>query len=468
MAIKTSNQITFTGRSAIGAVDFQIYSVDGFEFNDNLNSIELKTIVLKNGQEIDTGVSYQWKWWNVESALDDKYESIADATSSTLIVNSIDFFAFSSLKCEITYDGVIYEDYVSLTRKTPVYTAVAKFFNGNNIITTDDSYLVVYVELYKDNIQEEVLYTNNLYKSDENTVQDGIIITDADDQYQDGDMLYFVCKNTIDDVFEYDVVLGQYVSGEWKVVPYNYTYMNDTFAHSISPVLFIPKEKIPKSLNINFEIYNNGIVVARASATVLDLNDPVVSTDTPLNPQVGQLWLNTSVSPSVLKMWDGSNWVDSGYQDGNVVYTSKPNNGYSSGDLWVLADGESCGDYGPGSMLKSTTTSSTFNDSHWIDAIEQVTTMHNDIYQTFGFSRDSSNGKMQGLTIGQTDNAFYVNITSTEMGFYDASKNKVVSIGNQSATIKNLTVKDGAFFDCEVHFGDFILKTESNGSLSLA
>lgn len=456
------------GDSGADAVDFQIYSVDGFEFNDYLTSIELKTVVFQNGQEITSDISYQWKWWNGESVEDDKYESIESAILPTLTVNSSDFFAFASLKCEVVYDGIVYEDYVSLTQKTSIYTAIAKFFNGSNIITTDDDYLIAYIELYKDNVQEEVLYTNNVYKSNENIVRDDMISTDIDGTYEDGDMMYFVCKNTDDDIAEYDTVLGQYESGNWAMIPFKYTYTNDLFVNSTSPVLFIPKEKISKALNLNFEIKENDVVIARTTATVLDLNDPVVSRTSPTDPQVGQLWLNTSTSPSILKMWDGSAWVDSGYQNGNVVYTSKPKNGYSSGDLWILADGEACGDYGPGSMLKSTIASSVFDKSHWVDAIEQVTTMHNDIYQTFGFSKDDEDGNIKGLTIGQTDGAFYVNITSTEMGFYDASKNKVVSIGNQSATIKNLTVQDGAFFDCEVHFGDFILKTESNGSLSLA
>ena len=63
------------------------------------------------------------------------------------------------------------------------------------------------------------------------------------------------------------------------------------------------------------------------------------------------------------------------------------------------------------------------------------------------------------------------------MGFYDNSNGQnqeVVSISNNSATIKNLTVNDDATFDCnatfnqQVKFGNFVWKTESNGSLSLA
>jgi hypothetical protein len=42
------------GDSGADAVDFQIYSVDGFEFNDELTSIELKTIAFQNGQKISS------------------------------------------------------------------------------------------------------------------------------------------------------------------------------------------------------------------------------------------------------------------------------------------------------------------------------------------------------------------------------------------------------------------------------
>lgn len=453
------------GDSGTDAVDFQIYSVDGFEFNDNLTSIELKTIAFQNGEEIISDVSYQWKWWNAESTFDDKYEIIADAIDSSLVVHSSDIYAFSSLKCEMTYDGIVYEDYVSFTKQVPVCTAITKFFDGNNIITAEEDYLIVYVELYKDNDPEEILYSNNVYKSDVNAIQDGIISTDIDGDYNDGDKIYFVCKTSSDGIVEYDVALGEYKAAQWQVVASNYTYKNDLFSRTTSPVVFIPKEKISRSLTVNFEVYDNGITIARTSAMMLDFNDPTISSTAPTNPSDGQLWLDMSVSPSILKMWDGNEWVNSGYQNGNVVYTSQPIDGYSEGDLWILADGEICGDFSSGSMLKATLTSSTFDESHWVDVDEEATEQKKNIRQYFLFNKDT------GLRIGQSDDMFYVNISSTEMGFYDASSGtaqKVVSISNQSATIKNLTVEDGATFNCEIKFGNFILKTESNGSLSLA
>ena len=113
--------------------------------------------------------------------------------------------------------------------------------------------------------------------------------------------------------------------------------------------------------------------------------------------------------------------------------------------------------------------------------IEDLRKMKEDVYQNFEFNKGS------GLTIGQTDNAFYANITSQEMGFYDNSdtnspNQKVVNIGNKSATIQNAVFQgsEGTQFENNVTFkqqiniskpnttAGFAWKLEQNGSLSLA
>ena len=455
------------GDSGTDAVDFQIYSVDGFEFGDDIKSITLQTIAFQGGQKISSGATYRWKWWNPNSTATDKYETITNQTTSSLTVNSTDTYAFATIKCEMTYGGITYEDYVRLTEETTVYTATVKFFNGNNVISTGDDYVIAYVELYKNNIPEELLQSDEVYVSSSTTVSSAGVITSTitNSNYSNGSLVYFVYKKSS----EYDVVLGQYSSNCWTVVSSgSYVYKNSLFTTATSPVIYIPKGKISKALNINCEVLKGDAVIARTSAMVMDLNDPIVSSTQPSNPQKGQLWLDTSVSPSLLKMYDGSKWVNSGYQSGNVVYTSQPTNGYTKGDLWILAEGEVCentkGKFEAGSLLKANTTSSTFNASHWEDAMGDNTAALNNIKQYFMFNAQT------GLRIGQLNEEFYVNISSEEMGFYDAqygTAKKVVSISNKAALIQDLTVKEGAKFDCEVEFGSFIWKTESNGGLSL-
>ncbi|MGH1288685.1 carbohydrate-binding protein CenC [Bacillus toyonensis] len=43
--------------------------------------------------------------------------------------------------------------------------------------------------------------------------------------------------------------------------------------------------------------------------TLLDLNDALISGSAPSNPTTGTLWIDSSVKPNVLKMWDGKSWV---------------------------------------------------------------------------------------------------------------------------------------------------------------
>ncbi|MED3090516.1 carbohydrate-binding protein CenC [Bacillus toyonensis] len=43
--------------------------------------------------------------------------------------------------------------------------------------------------------------------------------------------------------------------------------------------------------------------------TLIDLNDALISGSAPSNPTAGTLWIDSSVKPNVMKMWDGNNWV---------------------------------------------------------------------------------------------------------------------------------------------------------------
>jgi hypothetical protein len=140
-------------------------------------------------------------------------------------------------------------------------------------------------------------------------------------------------------------------------------------------------------------------------------------------------------------------------------------------------------EFGAGSMLRATrsrTEEEGFVASDWIDVDPELTKMRENVTQYFEFNSET------GLKIGQKDQKFYVNISATEMGFYDNSdaKNpnkKVVSIGNQSATIKNATIEESAAFQCQANFNNqinmcnpysssnigFTWKIEADGSLSL-
>ncbi len=112
-----------------------------------------------------------------------------------------------------------------------------------------------------------------------------------------------------------------------------------------------------------------------------------------------------------------------------------------------------------------------------------VNSINNDLEQHFDFSPS------QGLKILQGEGQkTYVQLSGEEMGFYTSDNNessqdavKVVSIGNNAATIKNLTVNDSASFIGNTKFDssleitnsqvsptpNFVFQVEADGSLTI-
>lgn len=55
-------------------------------------------------------------------------------------------------------------------------------------------------------------------------------------------------------------------------------------------------------------------MIAAAQIIIRDENDMQIAATAPANPTVNALWLDTSVTPNMLKRWDGTAWVDCGSQ----------------------------------------------------------------------------------------------------------------------------------------------------------
>lgn len=496
------------GDSGADAIVFEIYSVKGFVFRENVTEIELKAAAFIGGETI-TNATYTWEWWSEEGG---GYVTIVkDVQDPTLTVSDGDIYAYAGLRCIMNFDGGTYEDYVSLSNAATVYTAAVKFFDGSNIFEASEEFIVAYVDLYKDQQIEETVVTPYYYYHVDNTYdasanEHSFNSTAMDDRYKyNGSLMYVIYKviNGSSGDTKYTVRLCQYDGTSWQHADNTeytnkYIYRNDMYTNMhyhtkynkdlyATNVMVISRADVARCKEINFVIYKkilddsgninyeNDLIVSRSNVTVIDLNDPIISAIAPENPKDGQLWLNTSASPYTLYVYQGGDWVYFTQQNGKIVHTSKPSS-YAEGDLWVLGPGEVCinseGEkFTEGSMLRATQGSSVYSDGHWEDVMESLTILKTNINQYFSF--DAKNG----LTIGQSDDAFYVNITSTEMSFIDNSTgqhSKVVYINNQTANIDGLTVETQFEADCpasfnqEVNFFGFMWKKESNGSFSLA
>lgn len=194
---------------------------------------------------------------------------------------------------------------------------------------------------------------------------------------------------------------------------------------------------------------------------------PIIGTTQPANANEGQIWLDTSTDPPTMMVYSYGGWAYFAQQEGGRVYTSQPSK-YEAGDIWILAYGETYGNYAHGSILKAD------ENLQWTDTTPLLTQMMANVDQYFEFNKNT------GLKIGQKDEKFHVNITSQKMGFNEGDT-EVVSISNKSAQIDNLTVEYGFVADCDTTLkGDmtmqksinnktynYIWQLEENGSYSL-
>ncbi|MEH7091357.1 hypothetical protein ICR95_22270 [Priestia megaterium] len=56
-------------------------------------------------------------------------------------------------------------------------------------------------------------------------------------------------------------------------------------------------------------------IIASGTMTLTDLNDAIIAGTAPSNPAVNTLWIDTSITPNMLKKWSGSAWINVGELD---------------------------------------------------------------------------------------------------------------------------------------------------------
>lgn len=369
-------------------VNIQIYSVNGDTFKDGVSEIELRTTSYCGITPI-TGDSYKWYYYSNSNSA---WVEISDTIN--LIVSQEADYAYSTIKCVMTYNGNEYEDFFALTDAHNQYTATIKFFNGTRIFGESEKFLVAYVALYKNGVEIDPLATTGYYYSDNTIIdEEGLITTDiVMDNITGGELVYFIYKDNSTNAIvpKYLVVLGRYdeINNKWMLVNESrqFTYTNSLYSDIDSKIIVIAREDVTDNIELTFSAYPSGDysqLIVQAYDTITNVNG----------------------------------------------------------------------------LMKET-----------MDTI-------NNVKQYMKFDPDS------GLRIAQNSEKFYVNIDATEMGFYDNTdasnpNNKIVSIGTNSATIKNMVVisdnKNPAEFNCNANFNQsvniqgFVFQIESNGSFSLA
>ena len=194
--------------------------------------------------------------------------------------------------------------------------------------------------------------------------------------------------------------------------------------HTGSSTITVSKEDVDSKSIFTFEAYDNrDNLLCSASISIIDINDLLASTVKPINPYVGQLWIDDSTDPATLYIWNGYKWVVSGAV-GAVVKNLLKNTGFLFNcDKWDIV-----GD----TRLMYTPTPHDYLDHRFLklNSDELVDSVRGISQTTTDYIVPKSNYSFQMLYYSKEDSQSYSNNINIEIYSVDSSNNKMQIYSN--------------------------------------
>ena len=107
--------------------------------------------------------------------------------------------------------------------------------------------------------------------------------------------------------------------------------------HIGKSTIVITKEDVDNKSIFTFEAYNNrDELLCSSNISIIDTSDLLSTTIKPVNPYVGQLWIDSDTDPATLYVWNGFKWIVAGAV-GSLVKNLLRNTGFLfNADKWDI------------------------------------------------------------------------------------------------------------------------------------
>lgn len=183
-------------------------------------------------------------------------------------------------------------------------------------------------------------------------------------------------------------------------------------------------------------------------------NSVIMSATAPSSPNIAQLWLDTSVSPNLLKRWDGSKWETiSDTTEIEELIASKASQEDIDGQIANVVESIQAS---LESEISQTNDTINFKFSEAIDAInaagERITDLSTEIETNIRFTAE-------GIEIGKTTNPVSVKILPDRVSFSEGGQ-EVAYFSNNKLYVTDIHVLTS------LRIGDFAFFPRSSGNLS--
>lgn len=449
-------------------VTFQLYAPKGYFITNETPEVTLQAFAYEGSQAI-TNATFKWYSWNGET-----WGTISEETGNSLTVDKTDVMKTSVYKCEMTYDGEVYEATATVEDKTDIYESLIRV--AGKYSATNRHYWILYTTVYSEDGERDALL--------------GPISITAPTSPTTGAYWYKI------DETNYTVTLMKYSGTAWasttdkQELMYDWFLFNDTedmvTLGTQNKVIVITANDFSRVCNVQCNIFDpNNVLLSRNNQVLNDPSDPIVSQTAPPNPTDGQLWIQMSSNGTyIIYIWNEGDkkWIMSEADSTKKVYVEKPNS-YVEGDIWIVG-----GDYQPivyvagvaqttkhlaGTMLKAQYSSETYKDSDWVEALNYKAQLDDVTAELSKYKQyisiDDTGLIMEAKGSNGQSSEFKTKLTNTELGFYQGD-DKVAYINNNQLNISKAQITNGLSVSGTspiLTIGGFSLIQESNGSFSI-
>ena len=452
------------GSKGEDGVTFQLYAPDGYLLTKDVPYLTLKTFAYDGSEPITSNVTYTWskqennEWFDIDGQI-----------GTELVITKDDVLKAKTYQCAMEYNSHTYYATATVQDKNDIYNATICV--SSNACSTDGQYYwILYTLVYSENEEIDPLL--------------GIISQVAPDQPLTGDYWYNV------DIDNSTITLMQYDGSTWitssdiQNLHYNWSIIGDngkgTPLNGTSKVRIITSRDFTSTSTFVCQVNSTTDgVLAQSTISLTDVSDPIMSTDTPLNPKNGQVWIKPNENGSfLLFVWDAVNetWVMADADTRSKVYTSRPSS-YSEGDLWITASNEDHGSYLQGTLLQAMADNTTYNADDWSPSlkydrdIEEVQTQLNDLHQYISMSSEGL--RIRAKTESGDVSPYNSLFTSTKLAFCDGDV-ELLTIGKSDDNLDEpsrviapeIEVKNDLTVGESFSLGNLKLIIENNGSFS--
>ena len=443
------------GASGQDAYALMLYTPDGNIFTNgvanNKTSLDVYAQFYKGASDISTaGTSYYlWEKYNGTS-----WTTVqAEATGSsgykyTVNASAVTGAAIYRCRAKDGSSGTAYYSIVTIIDKTDNYQAEIGSTGG---------------DVFQNNTGESVLYCRIWQNGAEVDPLKSTVFAPASEAPSTGSYYYQLVAR-LSGGYEHNTKLMKKISGTWtEVSEHTLTYnwyrldidgepMDSGAVFATGKVIHVDSDDVLGKTTFICQVTDGAqtpTLLAQTQFTIRDTSDMIIGNTAPVNPATNQIWLDTSVTPNIMKRWDGSTWitiVDSGDIYSAISQSEEDVKTYVDTKVseMTLTDSEFT------TIFNRTVATNIFGNVQEADrkSIDQVQG-DLDNYKTdiSVYMRFDDTGT---LTLGNSNSSFSTQITNSKMSFLESNM-EVAYISNNNMFITNARVTDTLSIGTEIH-----------------